>query len=170
MTRAVSLALALLLLGCQQFATAAEVRTVRLRWEGLGGMIGGRKVSVRTIDGARHKGRVQAVDADAILFEKGRNRRVARTSVAEIRMTEYAGNGRRWGKLIGGAVGLMAGLLGAVAVGLKEDTSHKDRNKALATVLAVGGLPAGLLGGYYLGRLADKEITVIQIIPPRNGD
>ena len=35
----------------------------------------------------------------------------------------------------------------------------------VAAVLAVGGLPLGLLAGHYIGRRADKEVTIIRIIP-----
>jgi hypothetical protein len=55
--------------------------------------------------------------------------------------------------------------VGAVAIGLKEDTAHKDRNKVLAGAAGLGGLPAGLICGYLLGRQADKEVTLIRIIP-----
>lgn len=108
---------------------------------------------------------MRAVEADGISFEGDKTARMGRSAIAEIRLVEYVGNGRRIGKMAGGAVGLMAGLLGAVAVGLKEDTPHKDRNKVLATVFAVAGLPLGLLAGYYLGKQADREVTVIRIIP-----
>jgi hypothetical protein len=67
--------------------------------------------------------------------------------------------------MIGGAAGLLGGLIGAVAVGMDETSSHKGRDKVVAGILAVGGLPLGLLAGYFLGRQLDKEVTVIRIIP-----
>ena len=108
---------------------------------------------------------VHAVEADGISFESGKTARLGRSSIAEIRLIDYVGNGRYIGKMVGGAAGLTAGLLGMVAVGMKENTEHKDRNKVLAAVFAVSGLPLGLLGGYYLGKRADREVTVIRIIP-----
>jgi uncharacterized protein with ACT and thioredoxin-like domain len=46
-----------------------------------------------------------------------------------------------------------------------DSLPHKGRDKVLAGILAVGGLPLGLLAGYLLGRQIDKEVTVIRIIP-----
>jgi hypothetical protein len=62
-------------------------------------------------------------------------------------------------------VGLLGGIIGGVAVGMNETSAHKGRDKVVAATLMIGGLPAGLAGGYYLGRLADREVTVIRIIP-----
>ncbi len=59
----------------------------------------------------------------------------------------------------------MGGLIGAVAIGMDETSSHKGRDKVVAGILAVGGFPFGLLAGYLLGRQIDKEVTVIRIIP-----
>jgi hypothetical protein len=59
----------------------------------------------------------------------------------------------------------VAGLVGAVAVGLNETSSHKDQNRAVAALLAIGGLPVGLITGYLLGRQADKEVIIIRIVP-----
>lgn len=163
--RCIILILIAALLGQGQLAVAGEAQAVRLRWADLGGLVNGKTVWVSTTDGSTHKGRVLAVEAEGISLEGGKTARIARASVAEIRLIDYVGNGRYIGKMVGGAVGLTAGLLGMVAVGMKEDFEHKDRNKALAAGFAVSGLPLGLLGGYYLGKRADREVTVIRIIP-----
>lgn len=141
----------------------ADVRIIRVRWPELDGLVLDKQVSIFTTAGQTLKGRVSAIDAGAILLS-GKTPRVARADVAEIRITDYAGNGRRIGKLVGGAVGLTAGLIGAVAVGMDETSSHKGRDKAIATISAVGGLPAGLAAGYYLGRQADKQVAIIRIV------
>ena len=126
-------------------------------------LVRGKQVTVTTVQGAKHKGRVAEADADSLSLEKAP--RIPRPQVAEIRLVEYAGGGRRIGKLLGGAFGFLGGILAAVAVGMDETSSHKDRDKAVATVCAIGGLPGGLVGGYYLGRLADREVTILRIIP-----
>jgi hypothetical protein len=59
---------------------------------------------------------------------------------------------------------LAGGLLGAAVVGLDETSQHKGRDKVTAGVLAVAGLPVGLIVGYLIGRRADREVTIIQII------
>ncbi len=143
---------------------AAESHVIRLRWVDVAQMIPGKQVSVLTVDGAAHKGRVRTVETDTIVFEKDRTPAVPRASVAEIRMTEYNGDGRRFGKMVGGITGLMFGLIGAAVIGMKEGSAHRTGDKVAAVTLAVGGLPLGMAGGYMLGRLADKEVTVIRII------
>ncbi len=119
-------------------------------------------------DGLTHKGRVHQVNADGIYFETGKTLKVDRTAVRRIRLIRYVGNGRRFGKLVGGGAGLMFGLIGAAALGM-EPGSNKGGKKAAVYALGIGGLPAGLLGGYYLGRAADREVTVIEVIPEPAG-
>jgi hypothetical protein len=122
-------------------------------------------VAVITTGGATYKGTVRVFYPDFLALSGGSEPRLRRTEIAEIRLTEYVGNGRRLGKRLGGAIGLVGGLLGAVVVGMDETSTHKGRDKAVAAVLAVGGLPLGLLAGHYIGRQADKEVTLIRIIP-----
>ncbi len=147
-----------------QSVLAAETRSVSLPWRELGGMIAGREITVKTPAGQGYKGRASRVDDAAIYFESGRTLRLARADVAEIRLVDYDGNGRRIGKLAGGALGLMLGLGIAAALGMREG-SNEPGKKAYIYAIAIGGLPGGLAGGYYLGRLADKQVTVIRVIP-----
>jgi hypothetical protein len=141
---------------------AGEAKAVRMRWTDAGELILGKRVAVMTVRGEVVKGLVRTVEPGAILLDKGS---VSRPDITEIHLIEYAGNGRHIGKLVGGAVGLMGGLLGAAAYGLKEDAANKDRNKALSVLFAVAGLPAGLAAGWLLGRRADREVTLIRVIP-----
>lgn len=159
----VFLILALLVTG--QPSVAADTHPVRLRWVDLGGLIQGKQASVTTADGSTRKGRVRAVEDNAILFENSKTPPVDRTKVAELRMVEYVGNGRSRGKFLGGMVGLVAGLVGAAAIGSKEGSGHRTGDKVLAGTLGIGGFPLGLAAGYLLGRQADKQVTVIHIIP-----
>ena len=163
--RFLCLLLVALLLVPEPPAFAGQTRSVRLRWADLDALIRGRQVSVSTTGGATHKGTVRAIDADSLSLTGGSNPRLPRAEIAEIRVTAFNGNGRHFGMKVGGALGLLGGLVGAVAVGLDETSTHKGRDKVVAGILAVGGLPLGLLTGYLLGRQADKEITVIRIIP-----
>jgi len=144
---------------------AASTRSVQLRWEDLERVIGGKNVSVESNTGAVHKGRVRIVANDSILLE-GRNPSVKRDDAKEMRFMEYVGNGRRIGRRLGGALGLTIGLVSPAAIGLSEGSANSTGDKIAVGVLAVGGLPLGLLAGDYLGKQADKQVAVIHIVPP----
>jgi hypothetical protein len=163
--RFLSLLLVALLLVPEPLAFVGQTKSVRMRWADLDNLIRGQRVSLSTTGGKSYKGKVQAFDADSLSLTGGSNPRLRRFEIAEIRLPAFAGNGRRFGKLVGGAIGLVGGLIGAVAIGTDETSAHKERDKVVAGMLAVGGLPIGLLTGYLLGRQIDKEVTVIQIIP-----
>jgi hypothetical protein len=154
-------AVVILLLAFGQAILAGESRAVQLKWADATQLVLGKQVVVLTA-AHRYKGRAVAADAGSLSLEKATIRRV---DVAEIRLVEYVGNGRHIGKLVGGGTGLLAGIIGGVAVGLDETGTHKERDKALAVTSIVAGLPAGLAAGYFLGRLADKQTTILRIIP-----
>ena len=163
--RHLSLLLVALLVLPEPLAFAGQTKSVRMRWTDLDTLIHGQRVSSSTTGGKSYKGKVRAFDADSLSLTGGANPRLRRVEIAEIRLTVFAGNSRHFGKLVGGAIGLVAGLIGAVAVGMDETSAYKERNKVLAGVVGGGGLPIGLLTGYLLGRQIDKEVTVIEIIP-----
>jgi hypothetical protein len=163
--KSLSLLLTLLLLTSSQSSFAAETKTLRMRWTDVGALVQGKNVTVLTTGGAKYKGRVVAFDAGSLSFENPRTPRVNRSEIAEVRLIDYAGNGRRFGRLVGGALGLVLGLVGAVVIGMNETSSHKDRDKVLAGIMAVGGLPLGMLAGHFIGRRADREVTIIRVIP-----
>lgn len=145
---------------CQPLS--AGTSTISLRRQEAGAIIRGKKVTVIPTSGAKKSGLVIDLEPDLTLEGAGA---IPWADIKEIRFVEYSGDGRRIGKKIGGAVGLMGGILGAVAVGMDETSAHKSRDKAVATGLAVGGLPFGLVLGYLAGRRADKETTIITIAP-----
>lgn len=141
---------------------AAGTSTISLRRQEAGAIIRGKKVTVIPNSGAKKSGLVIGIEPDITLEESGA---IPWADIKEIRLIEYSGEGRRIGKMIGGAVGLMGGILGAVAVGMDETSAHKGRDKAVATVSVIGGLPTGLVLGYLAGRRADKGTTLITIAP-----
>jgi hypothetical protein len=163
--RYLSLLLVALLVVPEPLTFASETKSIRMRWADMDSLIRGRRVSVSTTGGTTLKGTVRAIDSDSLSLTGGANPRLRRSEITEIRVTEFTGNGRHLGKLAGGAAGLLGGLIGAVAIGMDETSPHKGRDKVVAGILAVGGLPIGLLAGYLLGRQIDKEVTVIRIIP-----
>ena len=163
--KVVAVLLLLVLLNPVGLALGREPTAISLRWADAGRLATGKQVSVITTDGAIRKGRVRAMDADGIDFEDTRTPRIPRAAVSEIRVTEYVGGGRRFGKLIGGAAGLTIGLCAAAVIGLREGSGSRASDKALAGILGIGGLPIGMTLGYLIGRQADKRVTAIRIIP-----
>jgi len=159
------LLVAALLLTFQSLALASDAQAVRLRWSDAGDLVRGKRITVITTGGATYKGTVRVFYPDFLALAGGSEPRIRRAEIAEIRLTEYVGNGRRMGRRLGGAIGLAGGLRTAVVVGLDETSTHKGRDKAVAAVLAAGWITLGLLAGHYIGRQADKEVTVIRIIP-----
>jgi len=158
-------------------ALAGDVFRVRLAWKDLEPMVRGHEVSVRTRDGASVKGRALAVEGESLVVDvrktsnpaahpKGRAA-IPGGAIQELRMTRYIGNGRRAGKTIGGGAGLLAGVVAAVAIGFKEDPDTAGSRKVLIGLLIPASLIGGLLGGYLLGRAADREVTIIELIPDR---
>ncbi len=155
----------LLAVVCAHIGFAAGNEAVTLKWSDAARLIQGKQVAVALSSGGVRKGLVTNVDSESIAFEKGKPAQVNRQDVKEIKLIDYQGDGRRFGKLLGGAVGLLGGIIGGAAVGMNEVSAHKERDKVVAATLIIGGLPAGLAAGYYLGRRADREVTIIRIIP-----
>jgi len=142
------------------FANAAPA-PVSMRWDDLGPMIRNQRVEVRS-DTGWVKGRAVRTEPDRMILE---NATIRRDRISEVKVVQYSGEARRLGKFLGGAVGLVGGLLGALAIGLQESPPPSMGEKAAAGALAVGGLPGGMLAGYLIGRALDRKVTLIRVIP-----
>lgn len=165
-----------LVLACpHNTAWAADPVRVHITWQDLEPLVRGEHVRIETADGVSLEGRAIKVDQDSLVVEVRRSSKpgvypkgrasVERSSVARIKVIRYIGNGRKIGKTIGGAAGLAAGLTGAVAIGFEENPDTAGRRKVAIALLIPGAIIGGLLAGWLLGRAADREVTLIEIIP-----
>ncbi len=175
MDRIVVWCLCLALMYPQQSAWAADAARVRIAWQDLDPLVRGERVRIETRAGVSLEGRAITVDRDSLvvdvrrsskpdLYPKGRTS-IERASVVQIRVTRYVGNGRKFGETVGGAAGLAAGLAGAVAIGFEENPETVGRRKVMIGVLVPAAIVGGLVTGWLLGRVADREVTLIEIIP-----
>ncbi|HTM48672.1 MAG TPA: hypothetical protein VL285_08330 [Bryobacteraceae bacterium] len=160
-------ALALLLLFT--FPSAAAIREVETAWSDLGGLISSRKIALVLPDGARIEGKALSVKADAIVMtisktsDRGAHPQgpasIPRASVAALRLLEMRVRGRIIATTAGIVGGLAAGAGIILANGLFTDTST---GRDVGAAVAIFGLPTA---GYFIGRAADKKVTVIRIAP-----
>jgi len=139
----------------------------RLQWGDLAGMITAQKVSMVLPDAARLQGKVLAVEPEALLLDisKTSNRQaypkgrasIPRASVSVLRLTKPGGH---VGQIVGGILGSLGGLLaGGLLVGVA------DADEAAAVVAVLGAAVAGGVAGWWGGRVSDRKVIVITVVP-----
>jgi hypothetical protein len=141
-------------------------RTFRLEWRDLDRMVHGKNIDVTLPSGIRLKGRVMAIEQDAMTLDvsKTSNKRaypkgrsvVPRAEVTRFRLARREEH--RWSAIgagIGGAIGVMA------AIGVAQ-VPVSDGAKAGAAGLAVA-IPTAI--GFGLGWGADHESVDIIVVP-----
>jgi hypothetical protein len=150
----------------------AGPRPVELKWSELGSLISGHTVELTLPGGAKVKGDVAAVREDALAIDVRKTSdakayprggtTIPRASVTTLRLERSRG---RWGRILGSVGGVVAGaaLGGYVA---NAATDPRDfQNIGTVAVGALAGGVAGSLAGYQLGRIADRKVIVIRIVP-----
>jgi hypothetical protein len=165
---------------CLLLATAAvasaqdkkdpERRAFRLEWRDLDRMVHGKNIDITLPSGIRLKGRVMAIEQDAMTLDVGKtsNKRaypkgrsvVPRAEVTRFRLARREEH--RWSAIgagIGGAIGVFAAI-GAAQVPVS------DGAKAGAAGLAVA-IPAAI--GFGFGWAADHESVDIIVVPDGAG-
>jgi len=158
----------LLMLGCGAPRMAAESREQRqTTWEGLTALVVGHTVKIVMPDGARIEGKVTGVEVDALAMEihKTTNKTtypkgkflVPRATLKAVDMERPTGHWRLVGVGVGGGVGAL------VAVLAYELRGFRAGNRWEAALMA--GAVAVPVGGYLLGRRADRR-TVTYVIAP----
>ncbi len=150
-----------------QSAAIAESRPIELKWSELGSHIQDRNIELVLPDGASIDGEVEAVRDDALVLNikktsntaahpKG-NAVIPRTSVSGLLIKESRG---KWGRSVGVTLGTLTGV--TLGVYLAATKTHSDA-AGLTTFLSLTG--AGTLGGYFLGRSADRSEKSIRVVP-----
>jgi len=169
---AVALCFVFLLQSCplsakEQPKKSGPEKQYRLQWGDLAGMITAQKVSMVLPDAARLQGKVLAVEPETLVLDitKTSDRRahpkgrasIPRASVSVLRLTRPGGH--VW-QIVGGILGSFGGLFaGALAAGY----SGGDEVAVLAAGL--GGAVAGGVAGWWGGRVSDRKVIVITVVP-----
>lgn len=145
----------------------AESAPVELKWSELGAVAIGHDVEFTTKEGVTLRGNVVSVRPEELvleakhmsnpkLFPKG-GATIPRASVGTLRIVKIKA---AWGRRLGTTLGLVAGLtLGGYTAA--KTGSHSDA-ALLTTFLGITG--ATTVAGYFLGRSADRKVTVIRIV------
>ncbi len=136
-----------------------------LAWNELGDIIVEKTVSTVLPDGTRIRGEVLAVRPDALVMNvqkssAGRVHPLGQAVISRVGLTELRVIRNK------GPVKAAGGVLGAV--GSLSAVSYASAATESALVALFGllfVLPMAIVGGYYLGKLADRHTTVITIRP-----
>jgi len=162
--RAVAVPVLLCLL---QASMRAEARPLELKWNELASSILSHSVELTLTGGTRVTGEVAAIRDDAMVldvkktsdakaFPKG-NASIPRGSIQLVRLKKSG----VWGKTLGTTLGVLTGLtVGGVVV---DRANLKGTGPNVSVFLITAG--AISVGGYLLGREADKRETSIRIVP-----
>jgi hypothetical protein len=141
----------------------APAKTIeqRLRWEQLPPELAGQRVKVARAANRDVSGRLVRLEPSGLVLEgRSAERVIARAEVVSIESSRRARS--KW-RIIGVAIGVGAAmpLLAIAEIGRKnEGGSYAGRNSAIA-----GGLVAAAgVAGYFAGRSADTDRTVIHIL------
>ena len=163
MTTQSCIALTVLCAGLAQ----AENKPVELKWSELAAVVTGQNIEFTTKEGVTLRGNVVSVRPEEMvldakhtsnpkIFSKG-GVTVPRTSVDTLRMIKTKA---AWGRRLGTTLGLVAGLT------LGWYTAYRTQGSdaaVLTTFLGITG--AATVGGFFLGRSADRKVTTIRIVP-----
>jgi hypothetical protein len=138
----------------------------RLQWGDLAGMITGQKVSTVLPDATRLEGKVLAVEPQALVLNltKTSDRRaypkgqasIPRASVSVLRLSKPGGH--VW-QIVGGILGSFAGLFVGGLVG-----AWAGGDEGMLAGLGVGAV-AGGVGGWWGGRISDRRVMVLEVVP-----
>jgi hypothetical protein len=161
-------AIAFVLLMCAgQALVLAESRPMELKWGELSPIIGGQRVQLVLPEGTAIKGEAIAVREEALVMDvrgtsnakaypKG-SATIPRAAVTLIQVERRRGS---WGRKLGTVMGVLSGLvLGGYVAAVTADSA----GAGIATFLGIAS--AGTVGGYYVGRQLDKNVTLIKVVP-----
>jgi hypothetical protein len=148
---------------------AAGQKDLSLRWTELTPAVADRQVRITLPNGPRIEGKVVAVDPQALRIKitktsdkigqpKGEFS-IPRTAIPVLQLVQY---GSRW-RIFGTAVGpILMGAAGA-SVYARGAGSVDDIPKYIG-IGAAAVIGSGV-GGYFLGKRADRRVTTIRILP-----
>ena len=151
-----------------QGLVAAE-RDLSLHWRELQPAVADGKVKIALPNGARIEGTVVAVEPEAlrIKISKTSDKKVQpkgealipRTQVSIAQVVKY---GKKW-RIVGALAGPAA--VAAVAAAAFPYDVTEGFVPVIVLSVSVAAAAGAAIGGYYIGRSADRQTTTIRIIP-----
>lgn len=166
MTVRILCALGALLWAGQGIAQAGEPDRIQLKWSELGPRVDGRKVALVLPGGTHVEGKVRGVEPEGLRLRVSKTsdrdampkgtQLIPRQSVSVLRVTEYRKRGRILGTLA--AAGTAAAIAAATYPDLYEGTVI-----IVVPAVVAGGITGAAIGGYYIGKAADKRVTEILV-------
>ena len=168
MKQHIAVLLAVLLVWTQTPAQSAEERTretaMEVSWQGLPGVVAGKKVMLIMPDGAELRGDVLAVESSQLVLNvkktsDKRSHPKGRTEIprASVTTLSFSSGGHGW-SIAGATIGLLGGC--AIAAPVAVYSENEDGSASAATVAIVAG---AAVGGYFLGRSADRKTITIRV-------
>ncbi|HEX4773038.1 MAG TPA: hypothetical protein VH351_19550 [Bryobacteraceae bacterium] len=134
-----------------------------MRWEELSNSLSGQDVTVVQNDHQKSSGTLVQIGVDELtLRTRQANHNISRTKIERIvtRPVFHRSRGRVIGTLVGAGVGIVV-----LAVALTYTNNEHGSNSDAIVGTAVGITAGTTVLGYFAGREADKERTVIHVIP-----
>jgi hypothetical protein len=145
---------------------AASAREMSIPWHDLRPFILNQKVTITTSQQVT-TARVLSISDDALTVRNGKQTEtIARAGITTIKVTRYEGPARKIGLGAGFVFGLVMGLVAFIYFGLDETSTASVAEKKAKAIAAWLGTWVGItLGGWFIGRLIDREVLVIRPIP-----
>jgi len=145
----------------------AQAKPLEMKWSELAPMVTGQHASLTLSDGTAVKGEAVAVRDDAILMYVSRGVKgypkgsgaVPRSSIVLIDVQQTKGD---WGRIMGTVIGVVGGISISVYT-IDKILFHVSGGGA--TGIFAGTVATGSLAGYFIGRVIDRRVVHIRIIP-----
>lgn len=152
-----------------QAMLAANPKELSLRWNDLAPAVAGMRVSLALPDGVRIEGRVAAVEPEALRIRitktsdpkaqpKGETS-IPRTAVSMVQVERY---GVRW-RIACTAIGPI--FVSAAAAGYASRAGPSGSALSALVGFSAAAVAGTAMAGYYLGKRADRQVTIIRIAP-----
>ncbi len=151
-------------------AWAGGPKEVTLSWDALAPAITGKKVALVLPDGTSIQGKVRGVDPAGlqIKISKTSDKRgqpkglhtIPKQSVSVLNVTDY----RKLGRVLCTA-GTLAALAPILALGASDSSIQEGPAVVVVPSVAVAGTAGLAVGGYYVGKAIDKQITLVRVTP-----
>jgi len=152
--------------GFARQASPVTHHQTQITWNELGILVVGQQISTVLPDGTRLQGEALAVRPESLLLDVHKSSKkklhgvgqseIPRTAIGEIRVIRPQGAAMR---VLGGVLGAAGGALSSTAFAVAADSTA-----AFVVGLAVL-TPLAAVGGYYAGKMADRRVTRLGILP-----